>query len=277
MIETKHVCLLNSLGLTLLQAKVYLALAYAGKATITTISKTADVARQDVYRIMPTLEKIGLVERMLTTPVMYQALSLREGYCLLLQNLNRKHSELQKKTSMMLETLNDESNTSVMRNESAQFIVTSSQKLFHKKIGEAHMKTQKSIRAIGNWKSIQKMLWLRSKDFQKLIQKGIEIRLITEKHNYSKAIRRIMDELSANPAFKIRFADAPVSIKAVIHDESEVNMCIALNPESYVPNLWSSNPQFVKVIAAYFEALWNRTQEVAEGYLAFGPGSKLLL
>jgi DNA polymerase III alpha subunit len=53
------------LGLTLLQAKIYLALSKTGKATIKTISKASNSARQDIYRIMPTLQKLGLAEKII--------------------------------------------------------------------------------------------------------------------------------------------------------------------------------------------------------------------
>ncbi|MCW4047841.1 MAG: hypothetical protein NWE99_09855 [Candidatus Bathyarchaeota archaeon] len=51
---------LMGLGLTLLQAKTYLALATLGKADVKMISKASNVARQDIYRVMPVLQKLGL-------------------------------------------------------------------------------------------------------------------------------------------------------------------------------------------------------------------------
>ena len=63
MIKDECAKILMDLGLTLLQAKAYLALSQLGKATVKTISKTANVARQDVYRVMLALEKLGLAEK----------------------------------------------------------------------------------------------------------------------------------------------------------------------------------------------------------------------
>lgn len=97
MVEDERVQTLMNLGLTLLQAKIYLALAQAGKTKIETISKASNIARQDIYRIMPTLQKLGLAEKIVTTPTMYKATPIKEGYYLLLQNKTQEYTELRKK------------------------------------------------------------------------------------------------------------------------------------------------------------------------------------
>jgi len=79
MVDNEHVQILTDLGLTLLQAKTYLALSQLGKATVKTISKTANVARQDVYRVMLALEKLGLAEKIVAKPTMYKATPIKEG------------------------------------------------------------------------------------------------------------------------------------------------------------------------------------------------------
>ena len=59
MLQDNDAQLLNELGLTILEAKVYLALAKTGKTTIATISKTSKVARPDVYRTLAKLQEKG--------------------------------------------------------------------------------------------------------------------------------------------------------------------------------------------------------------------------
>ena len=59
---------LSGFGLTPTQAKVYLAIAQLGLASVSEVSKVAQVRREDVYRIMPKLEKIGLIEKILNKP-----------------------------------------------------------------------------------------------------------------------------------------------------------------------------------------------------------------
>ncbi|MCW4043886.1 MAG: hypothetical protein NWE94_00010 [Candidatus Bathyarchaeota archaeon] len=255
---------MTELGLTLLEAKVYCALSQTGKATIKTIAKTSSIARQDIYRIMPELQKLGLVEKILAAPTSYKAIPFKEGLSVLLQNRTHEYSELQKKAMDIINNFDDGNDEVTPQEEDSQFIITSSQKLLHKRLGEGHRRAQKSIYAVGGWRSIRKMLYNRFEPFKESLKKGVKIWVITEKHEIDKATRKILLALKDYPLFEIRYLAVPVPVKTVIHDEKEVNMCIAIPPENDVPSIWSSNPQFVKVMTAYFEELWNKAADAME-------------
>jgi sugar-specific transcriptional regulator TrmB len=77
--------ILTNLGLTIVQARTYLALAKLGTATIKTISKSANIARQNMYNVMPALQQKGLIEKVITTPTMYKATPMQEGLEILLR------------------------------------------------------------------------------------------------------------------------------------------------------------------------------------------------
>ena len=56
--------LLLGLGLSLNQAKVYLAILKLETTTVAQIAKFSKVCREDVYRILPTLERMDSVQRL---------------------------------------------------------------------------------------------------------------------------------------------------------------------------------------------------------------------
>jgi sugar-specific transcriptional regulator TrmB len=72
------------LGLSLNQARVYLTILKLEKATLGQAAKFSKVRREDVYRLLSSLEKTGLIERLLGKPTevratpISDALSLRE-------------------------------------------------------------------------------------------------------------------------------------------------------------------------------------------------------
>ena len=69
---------LIKLGLTLNQARIYVACSTARKpVTAKEISKLTDITRQDVYRILPALQKAGLLEKNITAPAMFKATPLK--------------------------------------------------------------------------------------------------------------------------------------------------------------------------------------------------------
>lgn len=60
--EEDRIEFLEKLGLTVVQAKIYIANIDTGPATAKQISKVAKVAREDVYRVMPSLQTLGLTK-----------------------------------------------------------------------------------------------------------------------------------------------------------------------------------------------------------------------
>ena len=76
---------LMDLGLTLVQARVYLALVESGISKISTISKISKVARPDTYNNIKKLQKLGLVEAIIQSPRTYRAIPIIEALSLLLE------------------------------------------------------------------------------------------------------------------------------------------------------------------------------------------------
>ncbi len=65
--------LLMGLGLTPNQAKVYHTILKIGSATVIQIAKSSSVRREDVYKVLPALEKMGLAEKLLGKPALIRA------------------------------------------------------------------------------------------------------------------------------------------------------------------------------------------------------------
>ncbi|PVX24325.1 MAG: hypothetical protein CW691_07915 [Candidatus Bathyarchaeum sp.] len=77
--EDNEVKTLIKLGLTRRQAMVYLCLIRSGTSTIKTISKGTNIARQHIYKVISTLNELGLVEKVLTSPTKFKAVPIQVG------------------------------------------------------------------------------------------------------------------------------------------------------------------------------------------------------
>ncbi len=64
-----HIQTLMDFGLSYLQANVYLNLVKLEVANVQMIAKASNVARQDVYRVMPILLEMGLGEKIIAKPM----------------------------------------------------------------------------------------------------------------------------------------------------------------------------------------------------------------
>ena len=263
-----HIQILMNLGLTLLQAKVYLTLAELGKAEVTRISNASNVARPDVYRVISTLEKIGLVEKIIATPTMYKATPIKEGVDILLQNKTQEYNELQQRTMYLINSHKSDDMITLQKEES-QFVLISSKTLLKRKWKIEDSTTQTCIDVIGSWEGSNVWFFKNRQNFERAIKRDVKIRIITEKHKDNKSIQKISPIFSNNPSFEIRYISPPTPIMMQIYDRKKVSMCVEM-PETGVitPNLFSNNLQFAKVMVAYFEALWNKAQDSPDrGYL----------
>jgi sugar-specific transcriptional regulator TrmB len=93
---------LESFGLTLNEARVFLALTLLGTANVKKISKSSNVAREAVYRVLPRLQKLGLVEKEISRPTRFSALTLDDAVTVLLALRNRETRDLQEKAKVLL-------------------------------------------------------------------------------------------------------------------------------------------------------------------------------
>ncbi len=121
---------LMNLGLTNCQARIYVALVLNGSCSADVLSKFSKVTRQDIYRILPKLQEIGLARKILDVPVEWEATSLKEGLTLLMDAQKKRYLGLQTQTTELLEnfivsnnkTENFPSNTGLKLARSAFFL-----------------------------------------------------------------------------------------------------------------------------------------------------------
>ena len=258
MLQDEYVQSLMDLGLTLVQAKAYLALSRLDNATIKTISKASNLARQDVYRIMPILQKIGLVEQIITTPTKYKAIPIKNGISSLLQHRAREQAELQKKTAELLNNLQDDNFKTLLPEEAPQFVITSELSLLFKKLMNGTRASQISIDSVGTWESFEGVVSNGFQDFKKALKRGVRIRSITEKPSNEKQIPSCLGTLRKHHLYEVRFISAPAPVTMVILDKKEMNICIS-NPDGRaMSSLWSNNPVILELATNYFEEIWSK-------------------
>ena len=89
--------ILEELGLTNLQTRIYLALVINGPLTVAEISKITNIARQDIYKILPQLLTIGILVKIIETPVKHEAIPLKATITKLFDIRKKENEKLQRK------------------------------------------------------------------------------------------------------------------------------------------------------------------------------------
>ena len=253
MIEDSSTLTFVDLGLTYLQAKTYIALVKLGQsgADVRKISQTSGTAKQDVYRVLPSLQKLGIVQKIIANPTMYRAIPLETALSMLMQRKAEEYKEIQKKAKLMLETLDVECQR-YDEEDASRFVITSERKFLFKKMRENIAEAQVSIDLIFAEERMSKMLFYTIEKFQKAIEKGVKIRALTNRDE-GKSLDRNIQALMENSSFKIKFLSGDVPVSLVIFDKREVNIRIGVQ---IVPILWTNNDYVLKLSQFYFDSMW---------------------
>jgi sugar-specific transcriptional regulator TrmB len=251
-----------NLGLTSLQAKVYLTLLTFGEAgaDVREISLTSKIARQDIYRRLPELEKTGLVEKIVGTPTVYRAVEFENGLSMLIKKNTQKYTEIHKRAKMVLNnySVNQHHSSNNHTDSESQFVITSEQGLFLKRIKQDVEEAEDQICIIYSYERLRKIIYHVAEEIEAAMKRDVKIRAITDK-THTKDPDKKLQALTKNPQFSLRIVKQDIPVGLVIFDNREVNIRIA---SAIVPSMWTNNRNLGRLAKVYFEDLWRHEQSI---------------
>ncbi len=254
LLAKKEVKVLEGLGLTSCQAKVYLALCHFGLLDAKTVTKYADVPRSDTYRITSELEGLGLIEKVISRPTSFRAISLEMGTSILLKRKKEETDRLESNIKGVLE--NFKTNNKQLQLPKPEFVLVPRKEAIINRSKRVHNNTQISIDAIISLKRFRPMVFGYLNEAKKLLERGVEFRVILEKPDDKKSIPEIK-ELKKYPSYELRYVLNCPSAQVTIFDKKEVFITtLAKAGFAESSTLWSNNPSLLSIIQGYFEMVW---------------------
>lgn len=245
------------LGMTLRQAEVYMAISELEQAKVVTIAKTAQTDRAEIYRVIPKLQKLGLIKKIVTTPVSYKAVPLSEGLSILLQHNAEKHKEIQAKAKQFLQNANNKEKTN---REDFQYTLTSGLKGVDREFLRHLKETQTSRDGVFEWEGMLYMVNTYFKEHKRALERGVKIRYITHIPKGEK-LPQIIQNLKKTGSFEIRNTSTSLSAGIAIHDKKSFAIVTVSNSDTKeMEALWSNNPAVAKLAQDYFELKWQSTK-----------------
>lgn len=249
------------LGLTFCQAKIYLALIPNEACTAKTISRISDVTRQDVYRITPILEKLGLVQKILSIPNKWKATPIEEGLTILMENKNKGFAELRAKTIQLLNSF-QESNKAARDNEkSPEFMILPGGETHRRWIEKKIENVKEQDDAFITLSAFKSTMFIGSKQFKKLLKKNVRFRHIVYGFDETHNEIELESDFRENPNFQVRYLPNPPLAAIALFDSKEVVFSNPTEDMLTPPKLWSNNPHFVALFQKYFDTTWEKTHE----------------
>ncbi len=251
---------LQKLGLTLLQARIYTVVLDAGKEKIQTISKIANVDRSNTYRTILHLQNIGLVEKMLGSPNIYEAIPIKDAVSILIDLKKDEYDKIQKvATELMRKGLTNDSGLSEKEYEFK--IIRMGKRAGIKLVIDACKNIRESFDLLNNKQTLCDCVIDLAEEQLTCLRRGIKYRMVTEKIN-SKPILKKLALLMSEPNFQIRYIPEAPEAEMAILDKKVAHIDIL----SYLPSkgrtqLITNHPACIKMFQNHFDKIWNEAQE----------------
>lgn len=263
----KNLDTLRDFGLSANQAKVYLTALTLGTATIGQVSKDSNVRREDVYRILPRLENMGLIDRILGTPTRIRATPLEEALSILVKlqedTAKEKLATLKARKVTMLKDFTIDERRRGISDDKGQFTLFSQKDRIMSKGLSMIAGAQKHADIVTSEQELVELILDYPDTIRKALRKGVDIRVILEVSGQDTSILGIIKEqkLGDKQSFKgvlnLKSTQQVLSHYFVV-DYNEAMVSTSKEPRlAENQYLWTVNKNLVGLMQENFEEAWN--------------------
>lgn len=256
---------LTLFGVTNTQAKIYIGLNVLGVASASEIASLSEVRREEVYRVMPELEQLGLVTRKLETPRRFLAIEVKSTLETLIKakrktmekeitNLRQKKVELiaQLKRTTRLKTEEEGSSTEVF---SERISVLA-------KLVQMIKKTERRIMLVSSLDQVGTVLVRKIENTIRMNKNQISTQIITDNTWLNETrILKLMRSKMADKQIELRYAEM-LPFNMLIVDEEEA-IWGEFQPGNAGSKIFLTNNQTqIALVKMAFNNLWMQSQKV---------------
>lgn len=253
---------LTRLGLTLNQARAYLALVQFGPICAKELAETSKITRQDIYRVTVELEEKGFVEKLIFTPTVYRACPIEMVTSYLVNRKVAEHEEMQEKTQQLVIDVQRSYAMSgkSLQDEVSQFVMIAGKDTIIHRFVDALSKASKNLDVVTSHERFSPAIESFAKEYRKALARGVKIRIAVEKHVAENSALEITRNLAINQNFDLRFFSCAPEAVVSIFDGKEASITISKTANfAKTSALWSNDTSFVALARSYFENKWKNS------------------
>jgi sugar-specific transcriptional regulator TrmB len=262
LVSDENIKALFDLGLSPNQSKVYLSVLQTDGLPVQDISKLAGVNREEVYRVIQRLEKMGLIEKVMGNPTRVRSLPVEVALANMIKvernTFAERMSRLDVSTSEFVKRYNKRSMQKTGTQEEASDFVLLVEKNAIVNKGTTMISDAKNrVDAVYSENQLLQFIPIFADPLESACKKGVTARLIADKKVQEtparKVIRRYLGECKG---LQLKFAERPTS-HSIIVDRTEA--LSATSVEGYfseIPHLWTNNKGLVELLQVNFESIW---------------------
>ncbi len=217
--------------------------------------------REDVYRILPSLEKMGLIQRLLGKPTEIRATRISDALSLLVAEEKGKADERLVGMRGIVQKLTLKDWKQELPKEESIYILIAEKKSIFAKTADLISNSKKEVALIADKERIMPVLFQFSDEYRLAIKSGAVIRLLFEGENQDATLREKVKKLIGTDSVQIKFHRERLN-HFIMSDDKEA--LITTSKESGLgesPSLWTNNNNLIGVLRTSFESDWQKAKE----------------
>jgi len=248
----------GSLGLTFSQARVYLALVENGFSTAKEISKISGVNRQEIYRIMPKLQDVCLVEKVISKPTRWKATPILDGLSILMKHRENEISELQAKAIKIIKEIKKNKKRAGLHKDEPEFVMMPGKDAHLKWLKNAYESIRKTNDSIVTWTDHRTINFLFDKELKDCSDRGVTTRVVIYVPETEKKIYETDPTFKSSLNEQRLFIFSPPLVLGGLLDKKELILATEKNNPIKTGEkvFWTNSPSIIALFQNYFEQLW---------------------
>jgi sugar-specific transcriptional regulator TrmB len=225
------------------------------------VSRYAQVARQDIYRILTELHRLGLVEKVISTLTRFAAIPIQNVVAALLERRIKETCELQERTKELIQRVNNKAKTTIPQ-ENPHFVLIPEKEALAHRIKKAIENSRKSIDLITSSEALPQILFVLGEKYKEAMRRGVKIRYIVHTSDDGNSWSEILADFSKNHSFQLVTLSDPPETRCGIYDKKEVVIATFPSRGAFQsPALLSNNHSLIAAIQDHFEKKWIQATE----------------
>jgi hypothetical protein len=265
---------LVNLGLSPTQSKIYLALLQTGQTTVRDIANISKIYREDVYKVLPSLQTLGLITKKYSSPTEYEAIQPKEAITILLNLRDKENTDYHARANEAINCLTKLKCVQCPKKE-GEIELVSSRKNF-KIVIDATKNAMHKIDFTTKYNLfIHSMNNLQLDEYigemNKAAQRGVKFRMILSNAETLTPICQLSYKVANSKAllgssnFSYRYIKKPIEFTLIVFDDERCLIETSTEDASEVtPFLWTNSRALVDLCTSYFKNNWSIASEPME-------------
>ena len=255
---------LASFGFTVNQAKVYLSIVQSGKTRVGRISKGTQLHRQDIYKLLPKLEKMGLITKTIDKPFMIEAIPIEKALETLIskekEKANQRISHLENNLKEMVNAIQKQPEIK----EETRFSLLTTDEAIRNRGRLTFKKIERECLLVTNIEHIKKPTRYFRDFLQTIVGSKVKTRLIVVTKDDTDTAKQSIEKIAPSTGqFTAKSINKTSCKNYQIIDNKEVWIATQQKTESGSQCMLCTNDQnIIDVYKENFKNAWNQARTV---------------